>query len=110
MRRHSTRGFVRDSLILGAFWSFGSTSVLAQVAGQLPGGDMAGLITSTGIQGLLVFFLVQSMKREVQQAQVYAADLKQLAAKQAEQSEKLLTAVIERLPSAKDPLEEKGKK
>jgi Zn-dependent protease with chaperone function len=105
-RRRHIRGFVRDSLILGAFWSFGSTSVLAQVATQIPGGDLTTIITSTGIQGLLIFFLVQSMKREVEQARAYAADLKAMGEKQSEQAEKLLTAVIERLPGA---LEERKK-
>lgn len=81
-----------------------STTVLAQMVPALPGGDLTGIITQTGITGLLIFFLVQSMRREVEQAKVYAEDLKSMATEQGRQSEKLLTAVLERLPQA-----EKGK-
>lgn len=105
LQRKTQSGFLRQSILLGTFWSLGSTSVLAQVVHTAPGGELAGIMTSTGIQGLLIFFLVQSMRREIEQAKTYAADLKEVSAESARQNERLLTAVIERVPAA-----EKGKK
>lgn len=106
-RRYQIRGFFRDSALMGVMGFTGSTAVLAQVSGvapTVPGGELTALVTQTGITGLLIFFLVQSMRRETEAAKGYALDLKEMADKQSAQSEKLMTAVLERLPRA-----EKGK-
>lgn len=110
MKFRRPRGFiVRDSLLLafagGGTTAFGATFAQAVATGQADT-SLIGLCTTFGINGLLIFMLTNSLKREAEQAKAFAAELKELANRQTEQAEKLLTTVIGLIP----PPDTKGRK
>lgn len=107
MTTRRPRGIVRDSVLLAI--AGGGTAVFAQVAatGQaVADSGMLGIFTSLGINGLLIYLLSASQRRETEQAKAFAAELKELAARQTEQAERLLSTVIALIP----PPETKGQK
>lgn len=113
------RGFIRDSLLsLGAFASSGT--LFAQVAGALPPTDLAAIVTQGGVLGVVIYLLVQSYRERqadsdraaaaaatlnglrVDEAKQFGAELQRVNAEQTARMDRLLTAVLDRLPAAED--------
>ena len=113
------RGFIRDSLLtIGAF--AGSGTLFAQVAGVLPPTDLAAIITQGGVLGVTVYLLVQSYRerqadadraasaaaalneQRVEEAKQFGTELQRVNAEQTARMDRLLTAVLDRLPSAEE--------
>lgn len=113
------RGFIRDSLLsLGAF--AGSGTLFAQVAGALPPTDLAAIVTQGGVLGVTIYLLVQSYRerqadadraaeaaaalndQRVEEAKQFGAELQRVNAEQTARMDRLLTAVLDRLPAVED--------
>lgn len=98
------RGFSLEGVGLGVTGVLGGGLMLAQIAPtQVP--DLVAIVTSTGVPGLLVYFLVASMRRETTATEKYAERLELLTKQLADQSERLLSTVIGLIPPP-----EKGRK
>ena len=126
MLRRRPRGFIRDSLLsLTAF--AGSGTLFAQVAGVLPSTDLATIVTQGGVLGVTIYLLVQSYRerqadaeraavaaaalndQRVEEAKQFGTELQRVNAEQTARMDRLLTAVLDRLPAVEDS-NSKGKK